>query len=266
VLVYHNRRDPRVFDLYRVDLATRRETLVAQNPGDATSAITAPDGSFQGWNKSVAAQRRAEAPPRRLAERKPALLKTPYETFRPLGMNADRSLVWALSDRGRDRIALVLVHPTLGWEKVVFEDPVADVSRVTMSRVTHAPLVAQAQAGYPRVAILDAALREDLEGLLKEQGGQPFGLAILGMDSTERRMVVSVFTDRQHRTYLVDRSARTHTLLAEAVAPDLAGALSPMQPVTITSRDGLPLPAYLTLPGGVSPKRLPMVLYVHGGP
>jgi dipeptidyl aminopeptidase/acylaminoacyl peptidase len=36
--------------------------------------------------------------------------------------------------------------------------------------------------------------------------------------------------------------------------------------VRITSRDGLTLPSYLTLPIGVDPVKLPMVLYVHGGP
>ena len=39
-----------------------------------------------------------------------------------------------------------------------------------------------------------------------------------------------------------------------------------MRPVTVNSRDGLDLPCYLTLPSGVEPKGLPMVLLVHGGP
>lgn len=36
--------------------------------------------------------------------------------------------------------------------------------------------------------------------------------------------------------------------------------------VKITARDGLQFPAYLTLPKGYEPKKLPMVLMVHGGP
>jgi len=34
ILVQHNRRNPEVFDVYRIDLRTGRETLVATNPGD----------------------------------------------------------------------------------------------------------------------------------------------------------------------------------------------------------------------------------------
>ncbi len=39
-----------------------------------------------------------------------------------------------------------------------------------------------------------------------------------------------------------------------------------MRPVIIKARDGMELVSYLTLPRGVEPKDLPMVLFVHGGP
>jgi dipeptidyl aminopeptidase/acylaminoacyl peptidase len=38
------------------------------------------------------------------------------------------------------------------------------------------------------------------------------------------------------------------------------------KPVRYTARDGLEIPAYLTLPKGKDLKNLPVVLYVHGGP
>ena len=266
LLVYHNRRDPKFFDLYRIDLNTHKETLVARNPGDAVTPITERDGSFKGWNKSRESQRPLEERLRSLGARRPALQKQPDETFRVLGASADRSFVWALSNRGRDRIALVAAHPTLGWEKVVFEDPDVDVSNVLMSRVTHAPLIASAQPGYPRVAILDSKLREDLDGLLKAQGNGPFGLDIVSADDSEEHLIVSIYTSVQRRYYVLDRSSRRYDLLAADVAPDLESRLAPVRPITITSRDGLKLHGYLTLPRGIEPKRLPMVLLVHGGP
>jgi dipeptidyl aminopeptidase/acylaminoacyl peptidase len=266
VLVFHNRRDRRVFDLYRIDLATRRETLIAQNPGDAMAPITAADGSFKGWRTSRAAQRRATDAPKPLAARKPGLVKAPDETFQSLGLSADGSVVWAISNRGRDRLALVAADPRLGWERVVFEDPDVDVLSVTMSHVTRAPLVARAYPGYPRVEILDPQLREDLAALLNAHSGSPYDLDIVSTESDEKRMIVAIGSDSQRRTYLVDREARSHVLLAELPARDLAAALAPMRPVTIPSRDGLRLHGYLTLPRGTQGKRLPMVLHVHGGP
>ncbi len=38
------------------------------------------------------------------------------------------------------------------------------------------------------------------------------------------------------------------------------------KPVVIKARDGLELVSYLSLPPGVEPKKLPMVLLIHGGP
>ena len=266
VLVSHNRRDHRLFDLYSIDLATRKETLVSQNPGDGTAPITAADGTFRGWQKSRAAQRRATEAPKPLAARRPGLLKKPEDTFHSLGLSADKSVLWAISNRGRDRLALVATDPRLGWEKVVYEDPDVDIGSVTMSRVSQTPLVAHSLPGYPRTAILDEKLREDLAPLLKAQGGSNYDLSIGSVDDNEERMVVSVGSDTQRRTYLVDRKARSHVLLSEALEPALAQTLSPMKPVTIMSRDGLRLHGYLTLPPGMAGKRLPTVLHVHGGP
>jgi len=42
--------------------------------------------------------------------------------------------------------------------------------------------------------------------------------------------------------------------------------LARMRPISFVARDGLTLHGYLTLPVGVPPKNLPMVLNVHGGP
>ncbi len=68
-------------------------------------------------------------------------------------------------------------------------------------------------------------------------------------------------------TYIYDRDANTLTPFY-VTRPELDGApLQPMEPVEITSRDGLTLPSYLTrAAGAVDGKPGPMVLLVHGGP
>src|SRR5204863_2281515 len=40
ILIQHNRRDPEALDVYRIDVATGNETLVAQNPGDVVGWLT----------------------------------------------------------------------------------------------------------------------------------------------------------------------------------------------------------------------------------
>lgn len=69
------------------------------------------------------------------------------------------------------------------------------------------------------------------------------------------------------RYYVYDRQKRT---LSEVVAlrPNLKGRqLAPMQSITFPAADGTQIPAYLTLPPGVTdPKGLPAIVMPHGGP
>jgi dipeptidyl aminopeptidase/acylaminoacyl peptidase len=266
VLVAHNRRDARLFDLYRIDLATRKETLVSRNPGDAVAPLTDATGNLRGWQRSREARRPPDERARPLAERKPTVRKRRIETFQVLGPSADGASVWALSNRGRDRIALVSAHPTLGWERVEFEDPHVDVTEVDMSHVQRKPFIARALPGHPRFEILDAKLRDDLAALLAEQGTTPFTLRILSTDAKEERMIVVVRSTSSRRYFLFDRARRTHTLLSEVVPASLQRALVPIEPVVLAASDGMELRGYLALPQGVAPKNLPLVLLVHGGP
>lgn len=266
LLVYHNRRDRKLFDLYRIDLNTRKETLVAQNPGDGVAPLTSSDGKFAGWRQSREAQRSAAERSTPRVARQPQLLREHGETSIPLGGSPDGTVVWVLSNRGRDRAALLAVSPKMQWEKVVHEDATVDVSSVIMSRVTRTPLIAYTTPGLPQTTILDAALRADLDGLLKAQGEAPFALEIVSTDAAENHLVVTIYNSSMRRYYLVERPRRAYTLLAEDAPADMAQALATMQPVSLESRDGLPLHGYLTLPRGVQAKRLPMVLLVHGGP
>lgn len=68
------------------------------------------------------------------------------------------------------------------------------------------------------------------------------------------------------RYYLFDRDKKTLAPLMIA-RPELEGrTLASVKPVTVTSADGTPIPAYLTLPPGKDPKGLPAVVLPHGGP
>jgi dipeptidyl aminopeptidase/acylaminoacyl peptidase len=66
--------------------------------------------------------------------------------------------------------------------------------------------------------------------------------------------------------YVLDAKDRKLQWLAD-VAPWIdPKAMSPMTPVRYKARDGLEIPAYLTLPRGSDGKNLPLVMVIHGGP
>ncbi len=265
ILVAHNRRNPRLSDLYRINLETRAETMVAANPGNAVAPITRADGALQGWQPSREAQRPAQEKQRAQAERAPEIAARNEDSLQVVAPTDTARVAWALSSRGRDRVALVALEVGRGWERVVFEDPVADVARAFIGRATHEPLAIVANPGYPRVAIPDTPLRAALEPLIRPFGDAPWGLEIGSGDRHDERLVVNLYTSTQSRTWLVNRKTGTAELLGSALPAPLEALLSPVRAVSFAARDGLVLKAYLTLPRDAK-VALPMVLMVHGGP
>jgi acetyl esterase/lipase len=79
--------------------------------------------------------------------------------------------------------------------------------------------------------------------------------------------IIEVSSDVQPPVYyLYDRGSHKIGRILEE-RPDLdPKQLAPTRRVTYRARDGLEIPAYLTLPPGVPPKSLPAIALVHGGP
>ena len=96
----------------------------------------------------------------------------------------------------------------------------------------------------------------------------PDGEISMGASTEDfRTHIVSVEQDvNPGATYLFDAESGTIEKLYES-RPELpAQHLAEMKPITYEARDGLEIPAYLTLPKGVEAENLPTVIYVHGGP
>ena len=116
----------------------------------------------------------------------------------------------------------------------------------------------------PEWRVVDPALRADFAALARVQPGAFF---IVDRDRADRRWLVGCYTDVGPMTfYVYDRRAKRATKLFETRPELLRYRFAPMKPVTFRARDGLEIPAYLTLPVGVPAKHLPLVLLPHGGP
>ncbi|MEZ0243597.1 MAG: alpha/beta hydrolase family protein [Sphingomonas sp.] len=80
-------------------------------------------------------------------------------------------------------------------------------------------------------------------------------------------MLIHSSTTRDAGTYYVFDLATTKlNRLVKSNVKLPAAQLSTMESVHYTARDGLEIPAYLTLPNGREPKGLPLVIMAHGGP
>src|SRR5205814_559445 len=111
---------------------------------------------------------------------------------------------------------------------------------------------------------LDPSIKDDFQRLGKVHAGD---VSIVSGDDEDRRWIVQYeVDDGPFYFYAYDRSAEKATLLFVDPPALQHAKLATRDPVLIEARDGVKLPSYLTTPAGVSPRKLPLVLLVHGGP
>jgi dipeptidyl aminopeptidase/acylaminoacyl peptidase len=266
ILVSHNRRDPQVFDVVRIDLRTGKETLVAKNPGDIVAWGTDHAGRLrlafksEGLNSAVLyrANERSDFKP---------IITTDYKTEVEVPVfTADNKRLYAISNRGRDKKALVTIDPARpDVESVVFIHPEVDLGGVTWSRLKKK----LTDASYVTAKIERRFFDPATEALYQRIAAKVPGMEVTLQSGTkaEDKFIVAASSDRTPGgRYIYDARANTMTLLAEINPKIAASDMAPMKPINYKSRDGLTIHGYLTLPVGREAKSLPCVINPHGGP
>lgn len=257
-----NQRDNKVFDLYRVNAAGGAPVLLAANPGSVNWWGVDNTGQLRARARVQGDQTVLERPGAQPGSWLPVLQRSRWDTLSIFGLYDAGRKAWALSNRGRDKLALVRLDMETGAEELLFESPDVDLDSVTLSRRTREPLAVHFMPGYPERKVFDAALAARLSALA---GGQPADVRVTSADQTDTVLTVDVRTDRGTRSYLL-RGGDAPRFLGENRLSLIAKDMAPTEPIQYMARDGLPIHGYLTLPVGVQARRLPTVLLVHGGP
>ncbi|GBD06572.1 Dipeptidyl aminopeptidase BIII [bacterium HR21] len=265
-LIFTNERRPELFDVYRLRLPSGERECVVENPGGVVSWLTDHDGQVRaavavhGIESHLLFRSTPEEPFRRV-------LTVDFRTrCEPLFFSFDNRRLYALSNRGRDKLALVLLDPETAEEEVLFEHPDVDVATAGYSRrrkvLTYASFVTWKRE-YTFFDPVMAALYERLQQAL----GTEEEIVFVSHDRQERFHVIRTYSDRSLGAYwLYDAGEDRLEKLAE-LSPWLPTEwMAPMRPVQYRSRDGWTIHGYLTLPLGVEPRNLPVVVHPHGGP
>jgi dipeptidyl aminopeptidase/acylaminoacyl peptidase len=266
ILVQMNRRDSTVFDVYRVNVATGDTTMVARNPGNITSWITDHAGRVRaavttdGVNSDVLFRETERDTFRLLVH------ATFKDTFFPLFFTFDNKGFYAASNLGRDKVAIVRFDPATGLEReVLFEHPEFDSDGMQYSRKRKVLTTIDYTTWKRERKHLDSATAALYATLERQLPGEDARVASMNRDETV--MVVRTLTDRSRGAfYIYEKAGSRLTKLAD-VSPWLpVSRMATMKPVSYKSRDGLTIHGYLTLPNGVTPRDLPVVVNPHGGP
>ncbi len=265
MLVSVNNRNPSVFDVYRLDFGTGTLALDTENPGDVsgfsadnalevrTAQVQRPDGSTElrvkngdgGWRVFMT-------------------WGADETSGGVAGFSPDNSKMWLMNSVDANASRLLQVDLETGASAVVAEDPNYDagsILRHPKARTLQAVSFTRARTEW---TVLDPSVEADFDALRRAADGD---WAIESRNLADTTWIVSYLRDDGPVTYYVyDRAAKTAALLFTS-KPDLDSyTLAPMEPVTFPARDGLTLHGYLTLPIGLTPTQLPLILFVHGGP
>ncbi|MGH3300120.1 MAG: alpha/beta fold hydrolase [Streptosporangiaceae bacterium] len=267
ILVGLNKDNPKLHDVYRLDLTTGQLTKELDNPGfgdlvaDAQLVVRAalqprPDGSVL-----LVVKDSADAADWR------EVLEIPAEdalTTAPVSFSADGQSLLLISSVGMQAAALVRMDLATGATEVLAEDPEADVSGVRVHQDTREPQIVTFLRDRSVYRVLDPSVADHVRAIRALHPGDPaFGHG----DDAGRVWLAAFTTDTGSVTYYTyDTSTGAASFLFEA-RPELSRyELAGMEPFAFTARDGLTVHGYLSFPLGQDRSNLPTVLFVHGGP
>ena len=273
ILIGLNNRNPQYHDIHLLNLKTGETTEVMRNDAYAgfvaddtltlRMALRANPAGGQDYFNIVEGK----------VEEKP-FASTALEdslTTSPAGFTNDGSTLYWIDSRERDTAALFAQDMKSGKRTMLAENAKADIGGTLRDPKTG--VVEGYSVNYLKNewTLLDKDIAADWKLLDGKLEGD-FGVQSR-TDADDRWLIWNDPVTAPSVVYQFDRKTKDLKELYVG-RPELAGApLVPLHPVEITSRDGLTLPSYLTLPqsadannDGKADKAVPMVLFVHGGP
>ena len=187
--------------------------------------------------------------------------------FNPIAFDYDNTTLYVASSEGRDKQAIYKYDTKakkLG--ELVFEHPLIDVGGGLIFNRPQKKLLGVAfDADKPGVKWFDPDM-DKLQKMLDATFPKTANRIFLTSEASDRGLILSE-SDRQPALYhLLDRSKPSVEILAktrEWIDPDL---MAERRFIKYKARDGLEIPAWITIPRDSAGKKLPLIVNIHGGP
>ena len=266
IVMMMNKRNAEVFDAYRLNVATGEMKMIAKNPGHVDHWVIDHKGRILAATESDGVNATLLTRPDEKAPFKKVLSTNFRERVTPEFYTFDNKEIYATSNIGRDKVAIVKIDPATAKETgTIYENPEVDVDSLAFSKKRKVLTYAEYTTWREERKYLDPQTEKMYSAIEQKLPG--YQIDLVGNDHEEDKFVVAATSDRTPGSrYLFDAKTKELTKLVD-VAPWLKeDQLAPMKPIEYKSRDGLTIHGYLTLPLGRDPKNLPTVMIPHGGP
>jgi len=265
ILISLNDRDSSVFDVYRLNISTGDKSLIGRNPGNIVRWLTDYEGQLRlamvsdGLTETILFRDNEEE------EFHPVINSIYRSRVQPLGFTVhNRNRIYALSNRKRDKLALVEIDLNTGKEiRILFQHPEVDLNTEGYSKQTGQMEFVEYDDQRPGRHFLNHRL-EDV--FLKINNKIPnCSIKMIGRDSVFSGFLIhaSLDIDAGSTYYYNYKEDRLLKLSDENPKLD-SSLLAPMKPISFSTRDGIRLSGYLTLPKKVTGKMPAIVIAPEG--
>ena len=268
ILVGINNRNASYHDVFEVSISSGERERIFKNTQNLSGYTFDNEGSLR------LASRQTEDGGTEILRYQQDTFKRIYkcgfeENIYAYRFHKNNEQVYFVTNKGEDvdLTRLTLMDPETGETELVEKDPEGEVDfggaffNDRTEKLMATVYTGDRQRIYPKTRKMErmlSFLRDEL----------PDGeLSFRSSSEDMRYIVVGVTRDVDPGSvYLYDTKQQRVELLYNS-RPELnSDHLAHMKAIRYTARDGLEIPAYLTLPKGVEHKDLPAILLIHGGP
>lgn len=266
VMIQMNKRDKHFFDPYSINIETGEMKELYKNDRNFDSWYTDHNGVIRIAAKTDGVNITYY---HRASETAPfdSLFTTNFkETFTPNLFTFDNKNIYAVSNIGRDKTSIVEYDLTAKKEiREIYSNAEYDVDGVDYSPKRKVLQSAFYTSWKGEQHFLDKEAEADYNKVKDKFKG--YEIAIYGNNNDEDKFIVWTGNDKlPSKFYFYDKKTGDTKYLATGRPWLKEEDMASMQPVEYKSRDGLTIHGYLTLPKGVDPKNLPVIINPHGGP
>ncbi|MEH6944963.1 S9 family peptidase [Bacillus sp. JJ722] len=266
ILITMNKENPKLFDVYKLNVKTGETTHVAKNPGNILSWLADRDGKIRMALQSDGVEGNILYRESEKDEFKPFIKMEAGDEVFPLTFTKDNRFIYALSNKGRDKVELVK-YDLEAKEEVIYANPNVDIMGASYDTTRDQLLFATYFTDKLHYKFFDEKTEKLFNSIKEKLKVSESELAIEDYNQERTKFILSVSSDTVYGKYYYYDSKTDKMIELASLSPWLdPNNMAEMHPISYKSRDGLTINGYLTLPKNKKPENLPLIVNPHGGP
>lgn len=266
IIVGINKRDAKVFDVYRINTVTGAIDMILENTKNYMGYSFDNKGELRIAVASDGVNNTYYYRDNSKGEFKKVLTLNFKESFAPVAFDKNNKNLYALSNIGRNTSAVVEVNPKTGKTiKTLYTNKDYDVSGLNYSKYRKELTGATYVDWKAQKHFFSKYYKDIFEDLTQQLPGKE--VQINSSNKSEDHFVVVTYSDRtRSQYYTYDAKNKKLDFLLDSAPWIKESDMAEMKAIEYKSRDGLTIHGYLTLPKNSDGKNLPVVVNPHGGP